>query len=128
MTLRRVKLINKTKVFSDDKNKDNGKERDNFVDDSEQVDESDLSFYRRFANQAKDPRVAIYEESDNETFLDTRDLQPELYAIEVRESVIFDEFSGYENSIEKFKISLSSFTNTSSEDSFFGPSDFWPHV
>ena len=106
-------------VVSDDENKDNGKVTDNFVDDGEQVNESNLRFYRRFANQTKDPRVAIYEESDDETFLDIRDLQPELYAIEDRERVIFDEFSGYEKSVEKFKKSLSSFSDTNSENSFF---------
>ena len=86
---------NEDLVFSDDENKDNGKVEDNFADDSEQVDESDFSFYR-FANQTKDPRVAIYEESDDKTFLDTRGFQPELRATEHRENVIFNEFSGYE--------------------------------
>ena len=33
--------------------------------------------------------------------------------------MIFGESSGYEKSVEKLKKSLSSFTNTSSEDSFF---------
>ena len=41
---------NEDLVFSDDENKDNGKVTDNFVDDSEQAYESDLIFYRRFAN------------------------------------------------------------------------------
>ena len=100
---------NEDLVFPDDENKDNGKVTDNFVDDSEQVNESNLSFCRRFANQTKDPRVAIYEESDNETILDTRDLQPVLYAIKDRERVIFDEYSGYEKSVEKFKKSISFF-------------------
>ena len=61
--------------------------------------------------------------SDDETFLDTRDLcnhiKPELYAIEERERVIFDEFSGCEKSVEKFKKSLSSFSDTNNENSFF---------
>ena len=42
-----------------------------------------------------------------------------LYAIEDRERVIFDEFSGYEKSVEKFKKSLSSFSDTNNENSFF---------
>ena len=50
---------NKDLVFSDDENKDNGKVDNNFVDDSEQAHESDLSFYRRLDNHTKDPRVAI---------------------------------------------------------------------
>ena len=57
--------------------------------------------------------------SDDETFLDTRDLQPELYAIEDRERTIFDEFCGYEKSVKKFKKSLSSFSDTNNENSFF---------
>ena len=110
---------NEDLVFSDDENQDNGKVTDNFVDDSEQVNESNLSFCRRFANQTKDPRVAIYEESADETFLDTRDIQPELYVIEDRERVIFDESSAYEKSVEKFKKSLYSFSDTNNENSFF---------
>ena len=110
---------NEDLVFSDDENKDNGKVTDNFVDDSEQAYESDHIFYRRFANQAKDLRLPIYEESDDQTFLDTRDLQPELYATEDREKVNFDEFSGYEKSFEQFKKLLSFFGDTNKENSFF---------
>ena len=33
--------------------------------------------------------------------------------------MIFDEFSGYETSVEKFKKSLSSFSDTNNENSFF---------
>ena len=109
---------NEDLTFSDDENKDNSKVDDNFIDDSEQANEPDFSFYRRFANQTKDPRVAIYEESDGETFLDTRDFQPELYAVEDRERVVFDEFSGYEKSVVKFKKSLSSFSHSNNENSF----------
>ena len=110
---------NEDLVFSGDENKDNGKVTDNFVDDSEQVNESNLSFCRGFTNQAKDPRVAIYKESDDETYLNTRGLQLELYLIEERERVIFDEFSEYEKSVEKFKKLLSSFSDTNNENSFF---------
>ena len=110
---------NEDLVFSGDENKDNGKVTDNFVDDSEQVNESNLSFCRGFTNQTKDPRVAIYKESDDETYLNTRGLQLELYLIEERERVIFDEFSEYEKSVEKFKKLLSSFSDTNNENSFF---------
>ena len=46
-------------------------------------------------------------------------MQPELYAIEDREKIIFDEFSGYEKSVEKFKKSLASFSDSDRENSFF---------
>lgn len=110
---------NEDTVFSDDENKDNGKTDENFVDDNKQPGKSDLSFYRKFANQTKDSRFAIYDESDDEAFLDTRDLQLELYAIEYRESATFAESSGYKRFVEKFKKSLSSFTGTGNENSFF---------
>ena len=57
-------------IFSDDENKDSGKVNNNFLDDSEQK-QSELSFYIKFFNQTKDPRIAIYEEIDDETFVDT---------------------------------------------------------
>ena len=109
---------NKDLIFSDDENND-GKVAGNFMDDAKEFDNSEPSFYRKFDNQVKDPRVDIYEESDDEDFSDTRDMQPELYAIEDREKVIFDEFSGYEKSVEKFKKSLASFSDSDRENSFF---------
>ena len=45
-------------------------------------------------------------------------MQPELYAIEDREKVIFDEFSGYEKSVEKFKKSVASFSDNDKENFF----------
>ena len=45
--------------------------------------------------------------------------QIQLYAIKDREKVIFDEFSGYENSVEKFKKSLASFSDSDRENYFF---------
>ena len=80
---------------------------------------SELSFYWKFVNQTKDPRLAIYEEGDDETFVDTKDLQPELYAVENRDVVIFDEFTGYEKYVTKFQKSLSSFEDSGTENSFF---------
>ena len=53
--------------------------------------------------QTKDPHVAVYEESDDEDFLDKRDTQVELYAVENRDDVIFGEFSSYEKLVIKFK-------------------------
>lgn len=57
--------------FLDDGN--DGKITDNFINGSEEINENEPRFYRKFANQTKDPKVAIYEESDIEHFLDTRD-------------------------------------------------------
>ena len=93
-------------IFSDDENKDSGKVKNNFLDDREQK-QSELSFYINFFNQTKDPKIAIYEEIDDETFVDTTDLQPEMYAAENRDDVIFDEFTGYEMYVTKFRKSLS---------------------
>ena len=58
-------------IFLDDGN--DGKITDNFINGSEEINENEPRFYRKFANQTKDPKVAIYEESDIEHFLDTRD-------------------------------------------------------
>ena len=44
---------NEDLIFSDDENKDNGKVDHNFIDDREQANEPDFSFYRRFASQTK---------------------------------------------------------------------------
>ena len=104
-------------IFSHNEIKDSGKVDDNFIDDTEQ-ETSEPSFYRQFVNQTKDPQVAIYKESDDETFLDTRDLQPELYAVKNREKVIFDEFTGYEIYVQKFRKALSPFDDNKTENSF----------
>ena len=73
---------NEDLIFSYDENND-GKNTDNFIDDSEEITDNEPNFYRQFANQTKNPREAIFDESDDKDFLDTRDFQPELYAIEV---------------------------------------------
>ena len=59
-------------IFSYDENKDSGKVKNNFLDDREQK-QSELSFYIKFFNQTKDPKIAIYEEIGDETFVDTTD-------------------------------------------------------
>ena len=95
--------------FSGDENNDSGKADGNFVeevdgnfiDNTEQ--ESNPSFYRKLINQTKDPHVPVYEESDDEDFLDKRDTQPKLYGFENRDDVIFDEFSGYEKLVTNLK-------------------------
>ena len=97
-------------VFSDiDEDFDAG-EINNFIDYTP-IDEEDVSFYRKrnplnvndypaFNGQTRDPLAAIYE--DYELFYGG-DLQPELYAPEHRNSVTFDKFEGFENSIKRFK-------------------------
>ena len=108
---------NEDLIFSDDGNKDISKVDDTFIDDSKQKenepdfygsidqkrDLNELGSYKKFVNQTRDLREAIYGESDNVTFVDKRDLQPELYPVESRESVIFDDFLGHEKFAEKFK-------------------------
>ena len=66
-------------------------------------DLNELSSYKKFVNQTRDPREAIYDEKDDETFVDKRDLQPELYANKSRESVIFDDFLGHKKFVQKSK-------------------------
>ena len=109
---------NEDLIFSNDENKDSGKVDMNFIGDSE-LKESEPSFYRNFVDQRKDPRIAVYEEGDDETFVDTRDLHTELYAVKNSDNVIFDEFSGYGKCVHKFKKSLSSFDDSKTENFFF---------
>ena len=71
-------LKNEDLIFSVDEN-NNGKENAvNFMDDSAEVNDNEPSFYGQLAKQIQNFKVAIYDESDDEDFLDVRDLQPEL--------------------------------------------------
>lgn len=71
-------LKNEDLIFSVDEN-NNGKENAvNFIDDSAEVNDNEPSFYGQLAKQIQNSKVAIYDESDDEDFLDVRDLQPEL--------------------------------------------------
>ena len=71
-------LKNEDLIFSVDEN-NNGKENAvNFMDDSAEVNDNEPSFYEQLAKQIQNFKVAIYDESDDEDFLDVRDLQPEL--------------------------------------------------
>lgn len=71
-------LKNEDLIFSVDEN-NNGKENaGNFMDDSTEVNDNEPSFYGQLAEQIQNSKVAIYDESDDEDFLDARDLQPEL--------------------------------------------------
>ena len=71
-------LKNEDLIFSVDEN-NNGKENAvNFIDDSAEVNDNEPSFYGQLAKQIQNSKVSIYDESDDEDFLDVRDLQPEL--------------------------------------------------
>ena len=102
-------------VFSDDKISESAAMKD-FIDHSEQTGEN-VSFYRQFVNQVRNPEESIFDESVNEEFLDRRGQQPELFSIEDRENVVYDDFVGYEKLIAKFKKSLSFFNGF--DKSFF---------
>ena len=71
-------LKNEDLIFSVDEN-NNGKENaGNFMDDSTEVNDNEPSFYGQLAKQIQNSKVTIYDESDDEDFLDARDLQSEL--------------------------------------------------
>ena len=71
-------LKNEDLIFSVDEN-NNGKDNAvNFIDDSAEVNDNEPSFYGQLAKQIQNSKVAIYDESGDEDFLDVRDLQPEL--------------------------------------------------
>ena len=79
---------NEDLIFSDDRNKDISKVDDTFIDDSKQKenepdfyrsidqkrDLNELSSYNKFVNQTRDAREAIYDEKDDETFVDKKRL------------------------------------------------------
>ena len=100
--------------FSDDESMDEG----NFIADSEEessinvyrkLDPHNLEHYNRFPNQTRNPISAVYE--DDEMYFGEEDSQPELYIPEDRESVHFENFSGFEKSIKKFYNLLKNFEN-----------------
>ena len=100
--------------FSDDESMDEG----NFIADSEEessikvyrkLDPHNLEHYNRFPNQTRNPISAVYE--DDEMYFREEDSQPELYIPEDRESVHFENFSGFEKSIKKFYNLLKNFEN-----------------
>ena len=104
-------------AFPDNEEEKITDELDGFIDNGPQPDE-DVSFYRqldptslddypKFHGQTRNPIKAIYE--DDTPFYDHEDQQPELYALEDRESVPFDKFEGFGKSIEKFKKTLKNF-------------------
>ena len=100
--------------FSSDGEKDN--DNRSFIDDSSEVGDEEPSFYRIFFNQTKDPAEAVLD--DGGLHLDTRDLLPEMFSIEERNNVEFDEFEGNGKCLEQLKKSLLSFQGDL-KDSFF---------
>ena len=113
-----MKMVKKpeenTLNFSDDESMDEG----NFIADSEEessinvyrkLDPHNLEHYNRFPNQIRNPISAVYE--DDEMYFGEEDSQPELYIPEDRESVHFENFSGFEKSIKKFYNLLKNFEN-----------------
>ena len=95
----------------------------NFIDDTP-IEEEDVIFYRernpldvndylRFNGQTRNPLEAVYE--DAEHYYGQEDSQPELYASEDRNSVTFDKFEGFENSIDKFKKTFANFPESKNQ-------------
>ena len=100
--------------FLSDEEKDN--DNRSFVDDNSEVDGQEPSFYINFFNQTRDPAEPVFD--DDGLHLGTRDLQPEMFSIDKREDVEFDEFEASGKHAEQFKESLSSF-HGDLKDSFF---------
>ena len=96
-------------------------EIDNFIDNTPQSDENDVSFYReinnmnRFPNQTKKPQNASFEQ--DYPLCETGDLQPELYDPISRNLVVFDRIEGSEKYVERFKKTMRNFGD--SENQFF---------
>ena len=100
--------------FSGDEEKDNDNRP--FIDDSKEVDGQEPSFYWKFFNQTRDSAEAVFD--DDRSHLDARDLQPEMFSVEERKDVEFDESEGSGKCAEQFKKSLLSF-HGDLKDSFF---------
>ena len=100
--------------FSDD---DETIDDNNFINDSKEITD-DVSFYRnldphnadhynKFPNQTRNPVSAVYD--DDNMYFGEEDPQPELYATEGTDNVKFDDFNGFEKSINKFYNTLKNF-------------------
>ena len=109
-------------VFSDEKaeemesNQSTSSEDEMFVNDSDQDEENDPSFYRsfdntdeyrRFKNQAKNP-VEVVKESEVEYY--GKGDMSELFDPENREDVTFDSFENEKDSAASFKRTLLCFS------------------
>ena len=58
------------------------------------------SFYRKNFNQTRDPAEAVFD--DDGLLLNTRDFQPEMFSIEERDDIEFDELEGSGKRAEQF--------------------------
>ena len=119
-----MEFINFEAIDSDQESQENFEEEDilsgndNFIDDkSVEGDTTQPSFYR-FVSQTHDPQEAL--NCDDQSHVDHRDLQPEMYICEPRENVEFDNFEDSAKLSEKFKKSLRTSDDVDKEDSFFG--------
>ena len=102
---------NQPLTFSDDDDRITNDEMENFIDDSEQpregvsfyrkFDPDNLNHYRKFPNQTRDPRTAVY--GDDEMYLGEEDQQPELYVPENRDIVELDKLLALKYLSKKFK-------------------------
>ena len=119
-----AEFINFAAVDSDKKSRKNFEEKntfsenDNFIDDkSIEKDTTQPSFYR-FVNHTRDPQEAL--NCNDQSHVDHRDLQPEMYIYEPRQHVEFYDFEDSAKLSEKFKKTLRTFENVGEGDSIFG--------
>ena len=83
--------------FSSDDEKNNDKR--SFIDGSSEVGDQEPNFFGKFFNQTRDPAEAVFDE--DESHLDTRDLQPEMFSIEERSLMSLKEAVNVQNSLKK---------------------------
>ena len=74
-----------------------------------------LDHYYKCPRQTRDARLAVFD--DDEMYFGSGDQQSELYALENREIVEFDEFPGFEKFIKRFMQTLKNLDGT--DDPFF---------
>ena len=58
------------------------------------------SFYGKIFNQTRDPAETVFD--DDGLLLNTRDFQPEMFSIEERDDIEFDELEGSGKCAEQF--------------------------
>ena len=89
----------------------------NLIDDDSVQEEDESPSICRFVNQTRNLDEAL--DDDNQSHLDRRDLQPEIFFTESRENVEFDEFNEADKWSDKFKKILRNFKDGDVKDSFF---------
>ena len=92
-------------------------QNDNLIDDDSVQEEDESPSICRFVNQTRNLDEAL--DDDNQSHLDRRDLQPEIFFTESRENVEFDEFNEANKWSDKFKKILRNFKDGDVKDSFF---------